>query len=121
MIPIWARYGCRTFSSISSAHPVGSGTLATTSTPTAGTSLSTSSASIRRGSKNSRNVASLREISWLRSYLYAPGSRPDLMAKAGLAGADAVIFDLEDSVASGDKERARSAVVEMLDGIRDHA
>ena len=34
-----------------------------------------------------------------RSYLFAPGSRPERFAKALEAGADAVILDLEDAVA----------------------
>lgn len=41
--------------------------------------------------------------------LFCPGDRPDRFAKA-LARADAVILDLEDSVASMDKSSARSAV-----------
>lgn len=41
--------------------------------------------------------------------LYVPGSRPDRFAKAAATGAT-VILDLEDSVASGDKESAREAV-----------
>ena len=45
-----------------------------------------------------------------RSYLYAPGSRPDLMAKALAAGADAVVFDLEDAVHPSAKLDARAAV-----------
>ncbi|RUX77064.1 CoA ester lyase [Mesorhizobium sp. M7A.F.Ca.US.006.04.2.1] len=43
--------------------------------------------------------------------LFVPGSRPDRFAKADNSGADAVILDLEDAVAPGDKDRARDAVV----------
>ncbi len=50
----------------------------------------------------------------LRSYLYAPGSRPDLMAKALRAGADAVVLDLEDAVAAGAKASAREAVAIVI-------
>ena len=46
----------------------------------------------------------------LRSLLFVPGGRPDLFAKALGAGADAVIFDLEDSVPEGGKEEARRNV-----------
>jgi citrate lyase subunit beta/citryl-CoA lyase len=45
-----------------------------------------------------------------RSYLFVPGNRPDRFAKACAAGADAVVLDLEDSVAAGDKMAARAAV-----------
>ncbi|MCQ8875340.1 CoA ester lyase [Mesorhizobium sp. LMG17149] len=43
--------------------------------------------------------------------LFVPGSRPERFAKADSGGADAVILDLEDAVAPGDKDRAREAVV----------
>jgi citrate lyase subunit beta/citryl-CoA lyase len=49
-----------------------------------------------------------------RSYLFVPGNRPDRFAKACAAGADAVVLDLEDSVAPGDKLKARAAVAEWL-------
>lgn len=49
-----------------------------------------------------------------RSYLFVPGTRRDRFAKACAAGADAVVLDLEDSVAPADKSKARSAVAEWL-------
>src|SRR5260370_1029287 len=49
-----------------------------------------------------------------RSYLFVPGNRPDRFAKACAAGADAVVLDLEDSVAAGDKMTARAAVAAWL-------
>ncbi len=49
-----------------------------------------------------------------RSYLFVPGDRPDRFAKALRAGADAVIFDLEDSVAAGQKQAARRCVADFL-------
>jgi citrate lyase subunit beta / citryl-CoA lyase len=49
-----------------------------------------------------------------RSYLYVPGARPDRFAKAMASGADAVIFDLEDSVPVTAKAQARAAVVDFL-------
>jgi citrate lyase subunit beta / citryl-CoA lyase len=49
-----------------------------------------------------------------RSYLFVPGNRPDRFAKACAAGADAVVLDLEDSVAAGDKLKARAAVAAWL-------
>src|SRR3979411_3155236 len=49
-----------------------------------------------------------------RSYLFVPGKRPDGFAQACAAGADAVVVDLEDSVAAGDKMAAREAVAAWL-------
>jgi citrate lyase subunit beta / citryl-CoA lyase len=49
-----------------------------------------------------------------RSYLFVPGNRPDRFAKACAAGADAVVVDLEDSVAAADKITARAAVAAWL-------
>jgi citrate lyase subunit beta/citryl-CoA lyase len=53
----------------------------------------------------------------LRSWLFVPGDRPDRMKKALGAGADAIILDLEDSVAPGAKPEARRAVAEFLDAL----
>lgn len=50
-----------------------------------------------------------------RTYLYAPGDRPDLMRKALVAGADAVVLDLEDSVAPSRRGEARRAVEVVVD------
>ncbi|HEX3689746.1 MAG TPA: CoA ester lyase [Solirubrobacteraceae bacterium] len=50
----------------------------------------------------------------IRSYLYAPGSNPRVMEKALCAGADAVILDLEDSVAPEDKLAARGQVEAVI-------
>lgn len=46
----------------------------------------------------------------LRSYLFAPGHRSDLVAKACAGDADAVILDLEDAVPPNDKPAARRIV-----------
>lgn len=50
----------------------------------------------------------------LRSLLFVPGDRPDRMEKALLAGADALILDLEDSVAPAAKGEARRNVAAFL-------
>jgi citrate lyase subunit beta/citryl-CoA lyase len=52
----------------------------------------------------------------LRSLLFVPGDRPDRFAKAVASGADAVILDLEDSVAASRKDLAREAVGAFLAG-----
>ena len=49
------------------------------------------------------------------SYLFVPGNRPERFIKARNAGADAVIFDLEDAVQPAEKALARDAVVNQLD------
>jgi citrate lyase subunit beta/citryl-CoA lyase len=50
----------------------------------------------------------------LRSLLFVPGDRPERMQKALLCGADALILDLEDSVALAHKPQARAEVVAFL-------
>lgn len=44
----------------------------------------------------------------LRSLLFVPGDRPERMEKALTLGADALILDLEDSVALAGKAAARA-------------
>ena len=46
----------------------------------------------------------------LRSLLFVPGSREDFLPKAAAAGADALVLDLEDSVASSVRDVARACV-----------
>lgn len=50
----------------------------------------------------------------LRSLLFVPGDRPERFAKAASSGADAIILDLEDSVAIPAKAAAREAVARYL-------
>ena len=50
----------------------------------------------------------------VRSMLFVPGSRPDMMAKAARSEADAVCLDLEDSVAPAEKPASRAHVVRVL-------
>ena len=56
-----------------------------------------------------------------RSWLFTPATRPDRFARAGEAGADVLIIDLEDAVAPGDKDRARAAALADLDAGRGTA
>jgi len=53
----------------------------------------------------------------IRSALFAPGSNLRVMAKALDSGADAVILDLEDSVALSAKADARAQVAKLIDEI----
>lgn len=50
----------------------------------------------------------------LRSVLFVPGSRPDLVPKALAAGADALVLDLEDSVPAQGKSLSRTHVAAVL-------
>lgn len=49
----------------------------------------------------------------LRSLIFSPGNRHDLVAKAVASGADAVIVDLEDAVPADAKEKTRSMLVDL--------
>lgn len=51
----------------------------------------------------------------LRSLLFVPGDRPERMEKALGLGADALILDLEDSVAPANKPAARRAIADFLE------
>ena len=49
-----------------------------------------------------------------RSFLYVPGNKPELFAKAAAGAADALILDLEDAVPVGQKDQARADVGRWL-------
>ena len=53
-------------------------------------------------------------IKMYRTLLFAPGSLPELLAKAQLGDADAMIFDLEDSVPLNAKDEARKNIADAL-------
>ncbi|MEU3792717.1 CoA ester lyase [Streptomyces fructofermentans] len=48
------------------------------------------------------------------TWLYVPGDRPEVVAKALVSGADVVVVDLEDAVADDRKAYARAATAELL-------
>ncbi|BBH71472.1 CoA ester lyase [Actinoplanes sp. OR16] len=50
----------------------------------------------------------------MRSFLYVPGNRPQMLASALRRGADAIIVDLEDAVPPAEKDAARAAVATWL-------
>jgi citrate lyase beta subunit len=54
------------------------------------------------------------EPSLVRSWLFCPGSTPGRFDKAARSGADAVVVDLEDAVASGEKDAARRNALAWL-------
>jgi len=51
----------------------------------------------------------------IRSFLYAPANRPDLLAKVASRGADAIVIDLEDAVPAAEKSAARQAAADYLE------
>ncbi|WP_277601059.1 HpcH/HpaI aldolase/citrate lyase family protein [Nocardioides pantholopis] len=53
-----------------------------------------------------------------RTQLFVPANRPERAAKAALAGADAVIVDLEDSVAPAARPAARAGLADAVAAIR---
>lgn len=54
----------------------------------------------------------------MRSLLFVPGDSPGKLAKGFASGADALILDLEDSVADDNKQQARQTIAAFLS---DHA
>ena len=62
-----------------------------------------------------------RDSKVMRSVLFAPANRRDLVAKLARTGADAAFLDLEDGVAPSGKEDARLAVLEMVPIILERA
>ncbi|MGH3504876.1 MAG: HpcH/HpaI aldolase/citrate lyase family protein [Nocardioidaceae bacterium] len=57
----------------------------------------------------------------VRSLLFVPGGRPEMLAKVGRCRPDAVVADLEDAVAAGDKDCARDATLAALRAARPGA
>ena len=51
----------------------------------------------------------------IRSWLFIPGDSDKKLGKADAAGADALILDIEDSVAANNKDIARKKVRAFLD------
>ena len=69
-----------------------------------------------------RSAHSRQSTVWrgrMRSKLFVPGNRPELFAKAWAGDADALSFDLEDSVPAARKEEARGNVAGFLRGLGD--
>ncbi|MBI1170539.1 CoA ester lyase [bacterium] len=58
----------------------------------------------------------MESVQPVRSVLYIPASKPRALEKAAGLAADAIIFDLEDAVAPGEKSAARTTLAECLSG-----
>ena len=55
-----------------------------------------------------------RDFQSRRSFIFTPGTRPELLSKAFESGADIVCLELEDGVAPDEKNKARQNVVKLL-------
>ena len=55
-----------------------------------------------------------RDFQSRRSFIFTPGTRPELLSKAFESGADIVCLELEDGVAPDEKNEARQNVVKLL-------
>jgi len=56
----------------------------------------------------------MNEASLFRSYLYVPGSKPDVVEKAFNSDADCIVIDLEDAVHPDKKVDARNFVADFI-------
>jgi citrate lyase beta subunit len=65
------------------------------------------------------NCATAADLSHVRSLLFAPGSDERKLVKALESDADAVVADLEDAVAPGEKEAARALVRDVFAAVAD--
>ncbi|WP_328325557.1 MULTISPECIES: HpcH/HpaI aldolase/citrate lyase family protein [unclassified Streptomyces] len=62
----------------------------------------------------SEELPARRPVQTVLTWLYVPGDRPAVVARALAAGADVVLVDLEDAVAPDRKAYARDATAELL-------
>jgi hypothetical protein len=60
-------------------------------------------------------IVRAQQVTPRRSALSVPASSPEMLAKSPLRGADEVVIDLEDGVATAAKDRARGACIDALD------
>src|SRR5436309_12248491 len=72
----------------------------------------------RRMSPSGVHAHAAAMIAALRSALFVPGDSPQKLAKSLGSGADALILDLEDSVAAERKEAARTTTLGFLEDAR---
>ena len=52
-----------------------------------------------------------------RTMMFVPGNNPGMIQNAGIYGADAIIFCLEDAVSVTEKDAARRLVVNALQSV----
>lgn len=64
-------------------------------------------------SGNVFSMSAIEALSLIKSHLYVPADNPAMLAKAASRGADALILDLEDAVASSRKLLARESAREF--------
>ena len=56
----------------------------------------------------------MEEMKFFRSYLYVPGSKPEIVEKAFNSAADCIVIDLEDAVHADKKVEARNFVASFI-------
>jgi citrate lyase subunit beta/citryl-CoA lyase len=56
----------------------------------------------------------------MRSLLFIPGNKANMLAKAATCAPDVVVPDMEDSIPDGEKESARSTIAEWLPRLAEH-
>ena len=54
----------------------------------------------------------------IRSLFFAPGNRPDLVAKFPRFGADCCVIDLEDGTPPAEKAKAKDMLPQTVEGVR---
>lgn len=86
------------------------GRVGTVPTPGAGPDAARGAQAAGPAGARRRDTAAGIPLTWL----YAPGDRPDVVAKALRSGADVVLVDLEDAVGADRKDYARAATAELL-------
>lgn len=63
---------------------------------------------------SSNQTVDMTPIKLRRTMLFVPGNNPGMMANAHIYGSDALMFDLEDSVATSQKDAARMLVYNAI-------
>lgn len=56
----------------------------------------------------------------MRSLLFIPGNKANMLAKAATCAPDVLVPDMEDSIPDGEKESARSTIAEWLPRLAEH-
>lgn len=60
-------------------------------------------------------MANVQPLARVRSVLFMPGTRPDMISKIPRIAPDVAVVDLEDAVAAADKDRSRSVAGAAID------
>ena len=69
------------------------------------------------GAGHGTGLTAVPELTRVRSMLFMPGTRADMIAKIPRLAPDVAAVDLEDAVASGDKDSARRTAADAIDAL----